>query len=347
MFFTDEELFKKHIKSREFARVYFLFGNEGFLIDFFCNQLAEKTAGKDFADFNLKKLDGRQTDLDEISDCTSVYPMMGEFTCTVVTDFPLNTLVGDKGKISTDFEAIINDTPETAVLVFKNETLEIDEKNSKWTKIIKYIDKAGICARLDKRTGSALTKVITDGAKKRGCSISKENALYFISLAGDDMNTLKNELDKTCAYIGGGEITREAIDKTVIISVEAKIFSLSRFIINNEADKAFETLANLFKLREEPVVILGVLAKAYIDMYRVKALKATGAPVQKLEEYFPSSYKGRSFIITNAARDGAGYSIEQLGAALDVLSQADARLKSTGENPTVVLEELVLRLMRI
>ena len=107
MFFTNEDDFKRHVKARDFKRVYFIFGNENYLTSFYSNLLADKSVGKDFADFNLRKADGRQATLDDISDCTSVYPMMGEYTCTLVTDYPLNNLVGDKGKINPEFDDII------------------------------------------------------------------------------------------------------------------------------------------------------------------------------------------------------------------------------------------------
>ena len=93
--------------------------------------------------------------------------------------------------------------------------------------------------------------------------------------------------------------------------------------------------------------MLGVLSKAYVDMYRVKAIKEKGIPAEKLSEYFPASYRGRSFIITNAARDGAKYSLSSLKNALSMLFDADRRLKSTNEDAKAVLEELVLRLLRI
>ena len=118
-------------------------------------------------------------------------------------------------------------------------------------------------------------------------------------------------------------------------------------IAKGEADQAFETLGNLFKLREEPVMILGVLSKAFVDMYRVKAAKEKGISYTALADAFPSTYKGRNFILDNAARDGANYSVTQLKNALNILSDTDRRLKSTGEDGKIVLEELILRLLRV
>ncbi len=344
--FTEETL-KKHIKNGEFAGVYIIYGNEGYLKQHYANLICDKSVGKDFADFNLKKLDGKETSLNEIYDCVSSFPMMSEYTCTLVKDFPLNSYISDNGKVDKDFETVVSDIPESSILVFWMDTTEIDEKNSKWSKILKYIDNIGSCAKIDKRTRSQLEKLIIASASKRECNLSRENASYMVNLVGEDMSTLQNELNKVCAYVDSGDITREHIDKTVIVSVEAKVFQLSRMIVRGEADNAFENLSNLFKLREEPVIILSVLSKAFVDMYRVKAIKEKGISYSKLSEDFPSAYKGRAFILDNAANDASKYTLTQLKNALDLLSDADRRLKSTGEDPATILEELILRLLRV
>lgn len=343
----NEDTLKKQIKSCEFSNLYLLYGNEGYLKQFYANQICSKSVSPDFADFNLKKLDGKDTNLNEIYDCTTSFPMMDNYTCTLVKDFPLNTYVGDRGKIDEELFTILADIPETSILVFWMDTIEVDEKNNKWSKIIKTFDESGACAKIDKRTRPALEKLLVTSAAKKDCTLSRNDAGYMINLVGEDMSTLQNELNKVCAYAGSGEITRKHIDETVIVSVEAKIFNLSRMIARGEADNAFETLSNLFKLREEPVMILSVLSKAFVDMYRVKATKEKGVSYTALADCFPSAYKGKTFILDNAARDGASYSITQLRNALNILSDTDRRLKSTNEDGRTVLEELILRLLRV
>ena len=343
----NEETLKKQIKSGEYSRVYILYGNEGYLKQHYANTICSKIVSKDFEDFNLKKLDGKETSLNEIYDCVSSFPMMSDYTCTLIKDFPLTDYIGEKGKVDKEFESIITDVPETSVLVFWMDTVEVDEKSSKWSKVLKMIDGVGACAKIDKRTRSALEKLIISSAAKKDCALSRENANYMINLVGEAMSTLQNDLHKVCSYVGSGEITRTDIDKTVIVSVEAKIFQLSRMIVRGEADNAFENLSNLFKLREEPVIILSVLSKAFVDMYRVKAIKEKGLSYSKLSEDFPSAYKGRSFVLDNAANDASKYTVTQLKNALNLLSDADRRLKSTNEDAKIVLEELILRLLRI
>jgi DNA polymerase-3 subunit delta len=154
--FLNEDTLKKQIKSGEFNNLYLLYGNEGYLKQFYASQICNKSVSPDFADFNLKKLDGKDTKLNEIYDCTTSFPMMDNYTCTLVKDFPLNTYVGDRGKMDEELLTILSDIPETSILIFWMDTIEVEEKNSKWAKIIKTFDEIGACAKIDKRTRSAL-----------------------------------------------------------------------------------------------------------------------------------------------------------------------------------------------
>lgn len=344
----NEESLKKQIKSGEFSRLYIIYGNEGYLKQFYANAICSKAVDKDFEDFNLKKLDGKDTNLNEIYDCISAFPMMSEYTCTIVKDFPLNSFIGDRAKVDSEFENVISDIPESSILVFWMDTMEVDEKDKKWANVLKIFDETGVCAKIDKRTRAALEKLLVSSAAKKGCTLSRENAYYIIDLVGEDMSTLQNELNKVCAFVNEGEIERSHIDKTVIVSVEAKIFQLSRMVVRGEADNAYENLANLFKLREEPIIILSVLSKSFVDMYRVKAAKEAGVSNAKMADEFPGNvYKNKLFTLDNAASDVKNYSITQLKNALDILADADRRLKSTSEDSRTVLEEVILRLLRL
>ena len=57
------------------------------------------------------------------------------------------------------------------------------------------------------------------------------------------------------------------------------------------------------------------------------------------------NYGNRDFAVKNAARDSANMSVETLRACLDVLSDADEKMKSTAINPNIVLEETVAKLL--
>ena len=59
------------------------------------------------------------------------------------------------------------------------------------------------------------------------------------------------------------------------------------------------------------------------------------------------NYKRREFRLKNGARSSANMSLEQIRNCLDILADADMRLKSTALDERRILEELMLRLMLI
>jgi deoxycytidylate deaminase len=79
----------------------------------------------------------------------------------------------------------------------------------------------------------------------------------------------------------------------------------------------------------------------------MKTCKEKGESYTLLGSAFGNTYKNKGFLLDNAARDGSGYTLTQLKSALLILSETDRRMKSTGEDSKILLEELILRLLRI
>ena len=91
-------------------------------------------------------------------------------------------------------------------------------------------------------------------------------------------------------------------------------------------------------------MINGVLASAWADLYRVKVAEAAGEQPVAVAGVYPG-YKGKEFRLRNAARDAARLSMATLREGLEVLAEADRRLKFTTANPHIVLEETTAHLI--
>ena len=103
-------------------------------------------------------------------------------------------------------------------------------------------------------------------------------------------------------------------------------------------------LHRLFYQREKPIMILSVLSGCYVDLYRAKAAASAGVPAESLAAEF--KYRGREFVLRNAARDSARLSLPTLRRCLDVLAQADTQLKSgRADEERGVLEKTVAKLI--
>ncbi len=332
---------KLHIKNREFSNLYFIYGNEPYLKDFYAGKIIEKSVNKDFATFNLHIFDGEEVSLDDIASCCESLPMMDEHCCVIVKDYRFDKSTDEDRK---QIEMIVSDLPDTTVLVFWMQNVEVDvKKNDKWKKILTLINKYGSTISLDKKTRSALVKLLVSGANKRDCTLSSQNAEYLINLVGDDMNNLLNELEKLCFFADKSEITKNHIETLAVRSVSARVFDLATDIVQGRNEKAFDVLKTLLSQKEEPININSQLINAYVDIYRAKVFLAAGDRADGAAKYY--NYQNKSFRLTNAARDASKIDISAIRVCLEILAQADIKLKSSSVNKSLILEQTIVKLI--
>ncbi|HZK21173.1 MAG TPA: DNA polymerase III subunit delta [Oscillospiraceae bacterium] len=353
----NEKGLLSQIRSKDFDRLYLLYGTDDYLKKHYASFIPQKTVEREYETFNLHILDGATTSFEEIADCANALPLMGGYTCTVVHDMNLAEFITErkaekenksssKNKKIDELIEVISDIPESSIIIFWLDTVQVDEKKGNWIKIIKTFAKYGSVVKLSSRSLSELVRLLCKSATGKGCSLDRNAAFYMIDIVGNDMGTLRNELDKLCLYKKGETITKEDIDECVILSAEAKIFNLARLIITGKADEAFFDLDLLIKQKEEPIKILAIISGAYVDMYRVKAAAQSGLRFSDVATCF-KEYKNKMFVLENAASLSKKYSLEQLSNAINLLYDADTRLKSTRTDGKVLLEYLILDLLRI
>lgn len=344
MLINDENSIKKHIRQGDFASLYFVYGDESYLSSFYANQLASSITDTSVMSFNYYYFDSETVTFDSVYEACESLPMMSDRVCVFIKDFPFFKTTADELKQYTEYLPSI---PSTTTLIFLMATTEVDEKqNSKWKTVLDSMNRNGVIFCLSKRSDSQVADLLVRSAGKRNTSISKETADYFISVVGNEMTVLLNEFDKLCAFSGGNEITREMVDEISIRSVEASVFDLTTAINNGKADRAFEILSELIKNKTEPTMIIGTIAFGYVDTYRAKTAAANRANTRDVVSAFPS-YKGKTFRLDKAASSARNLSMEQVKELIAAVSEADIKIKSFSMNNTVILEELIAKLIHI
>lgn len=332
---------KKQLSENIISNAYIIYGEENYLKELYVKKLQQAVVEPAFADFNMRSFEGRTVTLTEILQDADMIPMMAEYTFILVHDYPFDR----SSKEIEELKGYLKDLSDTCVIVFWYDSIVVDEKksDSKWKSIVNAFAKYGEAVNLQKRTEGELAKLIVSSAKKRKCTIDLANARYLISIVGSDIKTIFNELEKLCAYASGGEITKEIIDELAVKCLQARVYDLSKFIIAGNSDAAYGVLNSLIAMKEEPISINAIISANYIDMYRVKCAKASGVAESDVANYF--NYKGRDFVIKNASRDCRNLSFESLRTAIDVLAEADAKMKSSSIDKAFVLEETIAKLL--
>ena len=339
---TEQDL-KKQLKEKSFASLYVLYGEEAYLKSYYAGRICDLAVDDGLRDFNFHRFEGKNIDFDSLTDAVEAFPMMSEHTCVLLKDIPVDTLAqADRDRLM----AILKDVPPTCIVVIWMDTVQPDvRKNAKWRSFFKDIQSTACIVPLDRRSRSDLIRMIRSGAAKRGCSVSPETADLLISLSGNDLTTLLQELEKLCAYKQEGEITASDVESVAIRTVDAVVFDLSKAIFRGEGARAFSILNTLLQQKTEPVMIFGALNACYVDIYRAKVFKAAGGRAEDAAAVF--NYKGKEFRLRNTARDGASLSLADVRKCLDILIRCDMNLKGSGMDARLLLERCLTELMLV
>lgn len=335
-----ESDFSKHVKGEEQHPVYLLYGEQVYLICLYEKMLMKKALGGAPETFNLHRFEGADFDLQQFYDAVESVPMFGGSRCVTLDAEPDKLSAGELGELC----GVIADLPAstTVIITIKNAPAKKEKLNT----LIKACDKAGCVVELATRRTADTLRFLRDRAQKNGCELSSDNASYMLERCADDMQQLSIELDKLCAYVGSGSIAREDIDSVVTTVMQARVYDLSKAILKGDFTRSMELLDRLLYLREPAARVLAVLAGAFVDLYRGFAARQAG--ISAVQAAIDLGYaKNREFVIKNAMTDSGGYTAPQLGRMLDLLVQADVRLKSTGTEERVVLEQTITKLFML
>ncbi len=340
----NESILKSHIKERKFSRAYLIYGNEAYLKRHYAGLIASKCVSEGMEGFNLRSFDQENgNDIRELMDSTDTLPVFSDYCCTVIKDFPLDTMYSSDKKL---FEGWIKELPETTVAVFWQDSDDINpKKDAKWKSVISLFSKYASVLCLDRLDKSSLAKTVMGGLKKRGADITAETAYYLIDSVGSDLNILLNEVEKLANFVRSGVVTKEDIDKICIKSLEANVFDLSKSLLSKNLARSMGILDKLFKEKEKPEAILGALAGNFIDIYRAKASVSAGKGADYLQEIY--NYKNTGFRLRNAARDSGRLNMREVRKCLELLSRADSQIKMRVTDERITLERLITEIYKV
>lgn len=337
---TEAEL-KKALKEDAPGQLYYLYGNEKFLVKLYYDKLTEKIAGKHPSDFSFHTF--RTIDnIEQIAVAAGAVSFMGGRNFVGIADADASKLSdGDFSKLM----ELLENIPQGTAVVIAQLTSNPDMTKAKNKKLLTALTKLGNAVQLNKMGETALQKQLVYWALKRGASLDQAEAGRIVSYCGTDLQNLRNELDKLCAFTDNGEITREAIEQVTVKNFEARVFDLSKYAVTGDCDNAYRQLDQLFYQREEPISILAVLSSTYVDMYRVRATIESGGKAQDAADIF--DYKRKEFRLNQAERYAKKLPTQALRDSLSVLIETDELMKSTPRDNALLLQELLAKLLLI
>lgn len=177
--------------------------------------------------------------------------------------------------------------------------------------------------------------------RQHGKSLSLEAEQLLLTLQGPDLLRLCQEVDKLCCFVG----ERQQIDVGAVEALVGQgrvqgIFDLTRAVSRRDLEGALFCLRRLLEQGEEPLAILGMLARQLRLLLRAQELLAQSRPVAEIGQLLGIPRPFLPEILEGAKAS----SLPRLEQGLVRLLDLDRKLKSWGRGRPLHLELAIIDL---
>jgi DNA polymerase III subunit delta len=176
-------------------------------------------------------------------------------------------------------------------------------------------------------------------AGELGARIDRAAAGLLADFVNGEPARIRIELEKLAAYANGEAITPKMVETLVVSEKKNTVWQLADMLANRRHDAAFAFLENLLREGEQPVMIVGALARLYRQLVEAREMSPTTNRFQAAQRlHMPPD------AAENVLRTAHRLSKKKLLDGLTALANADSQLKSSSPNPRALMEFLLVQL---
>lgn len=316
----------------EVAPVYCLYGEEEYRRDQALNQLLDALLMEGARDLNLDQIRPGEPGMPSILGSARTLPFLASRRVVLIRG------VEDLSKEQQeDLLAYLNDPSPTSCLVLAGKRLDLR------TRLAAAIQKKGILLRFDRLEADSVKESLLAAAKEQGIRLQPEAISLLMALVGDDFRQLIYNVEKVALFVGERkEISAKDIEALVGETRVRSIFQLTDAVSGRDLDVALRCLTSLLGSGEEPLAVLGMLARQIRLLIQAKALQEQATPVSRMTHALGLPPR----VVAALAEHSISRSWQQLSGAIQSLSRADLAIKTGKAESPVVLSGLVWDLCR-
>lgn len=338
--------------------LYILHGDNEFARAEALVQLRTKLTDPAWGDLNTSRLDGKRVTLSELTHACDVMPFFG--ARLVIVEGLLTRLASGGRKTERDTQDDAEPTeasrsfvaglvdylkrmPATTHLLLV-ETKTIAKNNA----VLKAAQAMGERAQtlefapLNLKKGE-VSRWLTERAQRKGGQAHPAAIELLAAYIGNDLRLLDMELDKLLTYVGPGRQVGEAdVRRMVSAAQQTNIFDMVDAIGARNSRTALTLLHELLDAGEAPLYLLFMITRQFRILLQLRLLQAANLAPAELA----SRLGQHPFVVEKGLRQARQFTVPQLEAILRRLLQTDLALKSSGTDPILELDMLVVSLTR-
>lgn len=316
--------FNDSIKRGEFKRVYLLYGEERYLVNYYADALAAALGEPDNFDNSANAA--------SIIMAADNLPFLTEMRLVRVRDSRL--FASGRKAESEAMTAYLPQVPDSTVLLFTES--DVDRRG----RLYKKVAELGGAMECETPTPQALTTWLARVFKEKGKNIDPAAANLLIRYAAHNMTTLMQEMGKLTSYVGQRQtVTTGDIEAICSPTLQTRVFDMISAMANGRTASALDMYHNMLRMKEQPLMILAMIIRQFRILLMVKAASNKNMPKAQMAKTLGL----RSFVVDEAQSQSRRFSIEKLFKALCDCQDIDTKVKTGLINAEIGVELLILQ----
>lgn len=317
----------KRLTQGQVEPCYLFFGEETYLIQEYITTLSARILGSAPRDFNYDVFSVEQDPLQDVLSIARTLPMMASHRVVVLhgvqqlrkADWP-------------SLERYLEQPSASTALICSGATSDTKKLPPALLERAVTVE----CSRLD---GPKLYDWAAHRVRQQGYRITSEALHGLLQEQEPDLQTLAQELDKLCTYVGERQdITLADVHEVAQASRLQSIFALSEALGKHQLGPALTVVERLLNQGEPPLVILSMIVRHVRLLWSVKQLRQ-----QRQELSQVAKTLGVPMALCRQLNAQSQYvSTAHLQQLYTAALEADLAFKTSNKPPRAILEALIL-----
>ncbi|MFH1282728.1 MAG: DNA polymerase III subunit delta [bacterium] len=324
---------KHEINNNKIFPLYFFYGPEEFLKEEITREIVNKFITAENKAFCVDTVEGSDLTLSHFSSISQGLSIFGDRRIIIVyntDDVP--------SAIGEDLIPFLNEIPDNVCVIFTSSEYKFKKKDI----LISELQKKAHPVVFWQLSQSAMEIWVKEYVKKNGFTTDEKTIRELIAVSNEDVRILKSELDKIIVYLGERrQITYEDISSMRGQSRDYTIYDLDKYLYKRDIKQGLICIQGIMQVRYNGILILSYLFKAVKRLLCAKMLLKEGS----YNNQEISSLLGlHRFFDKEFFEKLKNFKYDELTKGINLLIQAEDRLKSGQGTPIYILSKLWLNL---
>ncbi len=329
MALIDAQKFYSKLEKGQLSPLYFLFGDEPYLLNQCVDRFKYAVLAEGDIDFNYSLFYASDADISDVRNAVETLPMMVPRRLVILKEAQELT-----DREWSDLDSLITTPVDSTVFVL------LASRIDKRKKQIRLMLETADCVEFKKPYDNQIPGWVKHIAETLGLDIAEDAVLLLAKLAGSHLSEIETELRKLANFVGARKrIEISDVAQVVSRSKEENVFDFTRAIGENNRVRALEHLVHLLDQGQSEIGIVSLLARHIRLLLTIKRGLEQGLTGTKLAQAAQVS----PYFLDNYVMQSRLWAVKKLEHTLLILAETDKALKSSPLSSHIWLENLVLK----